>query len=54
MKIKCINIYEMLKKQCSVYSKCVMKVSYREFPGSPVRTPRFHCRGHGLHPWLGN
>ena len=26
------------------------------FPGSPVlKTPlRFHCRGRGFHPWLGN
>ena len=23
-----------------------------EFPGDPVvRTPHFHCRGHGFHPW---
>ena len=26
-----------------------------EFPGGPVvRTPRFHCRGHGFDPWSGN
>ena len=26
-----------------------------DFPGSPVvKTPRFHCRGHGLAPWSGN
>ena len=26
-----------------------------EFPGSPViRTPLFHCRGHGFDPLLGN
>ena len=26
-----------------------------EFPGGPVvRTPQFHCRGHGLDPWSGN
>ena len=25
-----------------------------ELPGGPVvRTPRFHCRGHGLDPWWG-
>ena len=29
--------------------------TFRAFPGSPVvRTPRFHCRGHGLHPWAEN
>ena len=26
-----------------------------EFPGGPVvRTPCFHCRGHGFDPWSGN
>ena len=26
-----------------------------EFPDGPVvRTPCFHCRGHGFNPWLGN
>ena len=28
---------------------------YRDFPGgSVVRTPYFHCSGHGFNPWLGN
>ena len=28
---------------------------YRDFPGgSVVRTPHFHCSGHGFNPWLGN
>ena len=27
----------------------------RDFPGGPVvKTLRFHCRGHGFYPWLGN
>ena len=27
----------------------------RDFPGGPVvRTPCFHCRGHGFHPWSGS
>ena len=27
----------------------------RDFPGGAVvRTPRFHCRGHGFDPWSGN
>ena len=26
----------------------------RDFPGGPVvKTPRFYCKGHGFHPWLG-
>ena len=26
-----------------------------DFPGGPVvKTPYFHCRRHGLDPWLGN
>ena len=26
-----------------------------DFPGGPVvKTPCFHCRGHGFDPWLGN
>ena len=31
------------------------KMVFRDFPGSPlVKTPHFHCGGHGFHPWLGN
>ena len=31
-----------------------LKVSLRDFPGGPVvKIPRFHCRGHGFHPWSG-
>ena len=31
------------------------KATVRDFPGCPVvRTPNFHCRGHGFHPWSGN
>ena len=27
----------------------------RDFPGGPVvKTPGFHCRGHGFDPCLGN
>ena len=34
-------------------------VSFKEeatdFPGGPVvKTPCFHCGGHGFDPWLGN
>ena len=30
------------------------KISTGYFPGSPVvKTPRFHCRGHGFNPWSG-
>ena len=35
--------------------KNVFKIKEREFPGGPmVRTPHFHCRGHGFNPWLQN
>ena len=28
--------------------------SLQDFPGGPVvKTPCFHCRGHGFDPWLG-
>ena len=31
------------------------KKKYVDFPGGPVvRTPRFHCRGHGFDPGSGN
>ena len=32
------------------------KRKQRDFPGSPVgnKTPCFHCRRHGFHPWSGN
>ena len=30
-----------------------LKVQAGDFPGGAVvRTPCFHCRGHGLSPWL--
>ena len=33
--------------------QCLMALG--DFPGGPeVKTPRFHCRGHGFDPWLGN
>ena len=33
----------------------ILKIHLQEFPGGPVvRTPCFHCRGHGFDPWLGN
>ena len=29
--------------------------NYGKVPGSPVvKTPRFHCRGHGFDPWSEN
>ena len=31
------------------------KNKVEDFPGSPVvKTPPFHCRGHGFDPWSGN
>ena len=31
------------------------KTECGDFPGGPVvKTPQFHCRGHGFDPWLGN
>jgi len=33
----------------------VPKVPVQDFPGGAViRTPGFHCRGHGLDLWSGN
>ena len=30
------------------------KISGEDFPGGPVvKTPSFHCRRCGFHPWLG-
>ena len=32
-----------------------VKSPCRDFPSSPVvKTPCFHCRGHGFDPWSGN
>ena len=37
------------------YLEDIKRVEYRDFPGGPmVRTPCFHCRGQGFHPWWGN
>ena len=34
---------------------CVLQLYFRDFPGCPVvKTPSFHCRGHGFNPCLGN
>ena len=31
-----------------------LKQVVQDFPSGPVvKTPRFHCRGNGLDPWLG-
>ena len=38
----------------NTFSVVVLRSSRREFPGSPVvRTPSFHCRGHGFDPGRG-
>ena len=30
-------------------------MTVRDFPGDPVvKTPRFHCKGHGFDAWWGN
>ena len=33
------------------YWKCFIRW---DFPGSPVKTPSFQCRGHKFNPWLEN
>ena len=38
-----------------ILSEVSQKEKDRDFPGGPVvKTPCFHCRGNGLHPWSGN
>ena len=33
----------------------IYKTDLGDFPGGPViKTPHFHCRGPGFHPWSGN
>ena len=45
------NIGELVKSS-NLFVKTPKR---REFPGGPVvRALRFHCRGHGFDPWLGN
>ena len=41
---------------CGVDAECADKtLATGDFPGGPVvKTLRFHCRGHGFDPWLGN
>ena len=37
---------------CTHSNQCII---FWYFPGGPVlRTPCFHCMGHGFHPWLEN
>ena len=32
-----------------------IRIAVGDFPDHPVvKTPSFHCRGHGFYPWLGN
>ena len=41
--------------KCPSTDDQIKKMWYREFPGSQVvKTLRFHCRGYGFDPWLGN
>ena len=39
-----------------IISNSTIKIKYAwDFPGGPVvKTLRFHCRGRGFDPWLGN
>ena len=39
------------KQQDGIRSSCIGLSETRDFPGGPVvKTPRFHCRGHGFSP----
>ena len=43
------------KRPSKLHSFDAQKIKNRDSPGGPVvKTPCFHCRGHGFDPWLGN
>ena len=46
---------KLLSCACESPAVLVKKIASWDFPGGPgVRTPCFHCRGHGSNPWSGN
>ena len=45
---------EEISEDWSRWEKSVESVKVQDFPGTPVvKTPSFHCRGHGFDPWSG-
>ena len=44
-----------LEKSSFIKTFLLTRAGGTAFPGSPVvRTPSFHCQGHGFNPWSGN
>ena len=44
-----------LHPQLFFFNLFIIKMLTGDFPGNPLfKTLRFHCRGYGLDPWLGN
>ena len=48
-------LHNCLRKERREGGEREVKKERRNFPGDPVvKTPRFHCRGHGFDPWWAN
>ena len=48
-------VFENILTVKKVKNVCESEVHLRDSPGGPVvKTPHFHCRGHGFDPWPGN
>ena len=50
------SLWDSSEKQLLLFSHhgSQQEIHFRTSGGLGVRTPRFHCRGHGFDPWSGN
>ena len=54
MSYSVVGLGSMLMNQQCILNKVSLNRN-RDFHGGPVvKTPCFHCGGHGFHPWSGN
>ena len=55
LKIEPVGFPNGLTAKQKEQSACLQDLPNGDFPGGPVaKTPRFQCKGRGLHPWSGN
>ena len=54
-KLLTVDNVQILQDFLKTSLKGSLESSFCDLPGgSVVEPPRFHCRGHSFHPWLGS